>query len=109
MHLHFIVSRPLLGLLTKLAIDTTSQSICNVRCRWLQDLGWQSLTLDAEPGRTKSPAHVLRALRGEIYLGKTWYITDVLRGRCEYTWWECVVVLFVERHGYSGGANQVAG
>jgi hypothetical protein len=70
MHLHFIVSRPLLGLLTKLAIDTTSQSICNVRCRWLQDLGWQSLTLDAEPGRTKSPAHVLRALRGEIYLGK---------------------------------------
>jgi hypothetical protein len=31
----------LLALLTKLAIDTTSQSICDARCRWLQDLGWQ--------------------------------------------------------------------
>ena len=40
----------LLALLTKLTIDTTSQSICDARCHWLQDLGWQSLTLDAEPG-----------------------------------------------------------
>jgi hypothetical protein len=23
----------------------------------------------------------------------------------EYAWWECVAALFVEKHGYSGGAG----